>query len=276
MIEDIENILVYNPMGKGVRIRDLGEVKEILTPPTIERKDRERVNTVKAIVSADVPMGTVVAEGNKILKKMDIPLGINVNLAGDFEEQQESFADLGLLGVLIILLVFIVLASQFESFTDPFIIITAVPLSIAGVILALAITGTSLNVMSLMGCIMLFGIVVKNGIVLVDYINLMRERDIPLYEAIALSGQSRLRPVLMTAFTTVLGMVPMAFTSAEGSEIWNTMGIVVIGGLFVSTIITLIVVPVLYAIFVRNDEKKKLEKLRKSFVFMQIDDKEKE
>jgi HAE1 family hydrophobic/amphiphilic exporter-1 len=104
----------------------------------------------------------------------------------------------------------------------------------------------------------------------------MRERDVPLREAIALSGQSRLRPVSMTAFTTILGMVPMAFTTSEGSEIWNTMGIVVIGGLLVSTLVTLIVVPVFYAIFVRNDEHKRLEKIRKNFVFMQIDTHEKE
>jgi HAE1 family hydrophobic/amphiphilic exporter-1 len=194
-------------------------------------------------------MGTVVAEGNKILKKMDIPLGINVVLAGDFEEQQESFADLGLLGVLIILLVFIVLASQFESFTDPFIIITAVPLSIAGVILALAITGTSLNVMSLMGCIMLFGIVVKNGIVLIDYTKLCRERGMGAIQASITAAKSRLRPVLMTTLTTILGMVPMALDQGEGSEMWRPLGVSVIGGLTVSTLLTLILVPVLYCMF---------------------------
>ena len=248
-IEDIENILIYTSSGGSVRIKDVGTVVERFSPPSIERKDRERVNTVKAIVSADVPMGTVVAEGNKILKKMDIPLGINVNLAGDFEEQQESFADLGLLGVLIILLVFIVLASQFESFTDPFIIITAVPLSIAGVFLALAITGTSLNVMSLMGCIMLFGIVVKNGIVLIDYTKLCRERGMSAIQASITAAKSRLRPVLMTTLTTVLGMVPMALDKGEGSEMWRPLGVSVIGGLTVSTILTLVLVPVLYCMF---------------------------
>ena len=186
---------------------------------------------------------------------MDIPLGINVNLAGDFEEQQESFADLGLLGVLIILLVFIVLASQFESFTDPFIIITAVPLSIAGVILALAITGTSLNVMSLMGCIMLFGIVVKNGIVLIDYTKLCRERGMSAIQASITAAKSRLRPVLMTTMTTILGMVPMALDQGEGSEMWRPLGVSVIGGLTVSTILTLVAVPILYYVFMGRSER---------------------
>ncbi len=248
-IEDIENILIYSNNGSAVRIKDVGTVVERFSPPSIDRKDRERINTVKAIISAGVPMGTVVAEANKVIKGMDIPLGINVNLAGDFEEQQESFADLGLLGVLIILLVFIVLASQFESFTDPFIIITAVPMSIAGVILALAITGTNLNVMSLMGCIMLFGIVVKNGIVLIDYTKLCRERGMSAIQASITAAKSRLRPVLMTTLTTILGMVPMALDKGEGSEMWRPLGISVIGGLTVSTLLTLILVPVLYCMF---------------------------
>ena len=122
-----------------------------------------------------------------------------------------------------------------------------------------------------LGVVLLIGIVVKNGIVLVDYINLMRERGIPLNEAIAMSGQSRLRPVMMTAFTTILGMIPMAASRSEGSEMWNTLGVVVIGGLLISTLVTLIVVPVLYAIFERHGDQEKLEKIRKNFVFMDID-----
>ena len=248
-IEDIENILIYTSTGGSVRIKDVGTVVERFSPPSIERKDRERVNTVKAIVSADATLSEVVEAGNEIIKGMQIPLGITINLAGDFEEQKESFADLGLLGILIILLVFIVLASQFESFTDPFIIITAVPLSIAGVILALAITGTSLNVMSMMGCIMLFGIVVKNGIVLIDYTKLCRERGMGAIQASITAAKSRLRPVLMTTLTTILGMVPMALDKGEGSEMWRPLGVSVIGGLTISTLLTLVLVPVLYCIF---------------------------
>ena len=262
-IEDIENILIYTSTGGAVRIKDVGTVVERFSPPSIERKDRERVNTVKAIVNAEVPMGAVVAAGNKIIKDMDIPLGITINLAGDFEEQKESFADLGLLGILIILLVFIVLASQFESFTDPFIIITAVPLSIAGVFLALAITGTSLNVMSLMGCIMLFGIVVKNGIVLIDYTKLCRERGMSAIQASITAAKSRLRPVLMTTLTTILGMVPMALDKGEGSEMWRPLGVSVIGGLVVSTLLTLILVPSLYCMFCAVGFQKSRRKHRK-------------
>ena len=123
----------------------------------------------------------------------------------------------------------------------------------------------------MLGLVLLIGIVVKNGIVLVDYINLLRERDIPLYEAIALSGQSRLRPVLMTAFTTILGMIPMATSRSEGSEMWTTMGLVVIGGLTVSTFVTLLVVPVLYGAFNRRGDHERQEKIRKKFVFMNIE-----
>ena len=144
----------------------------------------------------------------------------------------------------------------------------AVPYAITGVILALLVTHTSLDMIGALGVIMLVGIVVKNGIVLVDYINLMRDRGYELNEAIALSGESRLRPVLMTAFTTMLGMMPMALSRGEGSEMWVPMGIVVIGGLMVSTIVTLIVVPVLYAITSKKGERDKTKEIQSKFVFM--------
>ncbi len=274
-ISDIEELTFMTATGAKIKLKEIAEVKEYWCPPQIERKNRQRYLTV-SVTPHEVSLGEMAASIQKVLDDMDIPQGVHVDIAGNYEDQQESFADMGVLALLIIILVYIVMASQFESFSKPFIIMMSIPFAITGVVLALLISGQTLDMVGALGVILLIGIVVKNGIVLVDYINLMRERDIPLYEAIALSGQSRLRPVLMTAFTTILGMVPMAFSTSEGSELWTTMGIVVIGGLLVSTIITLVVVPVLYAIFVRNDEKKKLEKLRKSFVFMQIDDKEKE
>jgi HAE1 family hydrophobic/amphiphilic exporter-1 len=195
-----------------------------------------------------------------------------VNIAGDFEEQQKTFADMGLLGALILMLVYIVMASQFESFSKPAIIMAAVPFAITGVILALLITGKSLDIISALGIILLIGIVVKNGIILIDYINLMRDRGHPLYEAIALSGQSRLRPVLMTSATAILGMLPMALSVSEGSEMWVPMGIVVIGGLTVSTVVTLIVVPVLYGTFSRSGDRNKQTEVRKKFYFMDLPD----
>ena len=274
-ISDIEELSFMTATGAKIKLKEIAEVKEYWCPPQIERKNRQRYLTV-SVTPYEVSLGEMAASISKVLDEMDIPQGIHVDIAGNYEEQQESFADMGVLAALIILLVYIVMASQFESFSKPFIIMMSIPFAITGVILALLVTGQTLDMVGALGVILLIGIVVKNGIVLVDYINLMRERDVPLKEAIALSGQSRLRPVLMTAFTTILGMVPMALSTSEGSEIWVTMGVVVIGGLLVSTIITLIVVPVLYAVFVRNDEKKRLEKIRKNFVFMQIDASEKE
>ena len=146
----------------------------------------------------------------------------------------------------------------------------SVPFAVSGVIIALWITGVSLDMIGALGFIMLVGIVVKNGIVLVDYINLMRDRGYELNEAIALSGASRLRPVLMTAFTTLLGMLPMALSNGEGSEMWRPMGIVVIGGLLVSTFVTLFIVPVMYSIMSRHGERDKKAKNNKKFIFMQL------
>ena len=179
---------------------------------------------------------------------------------------------MGTLMLLIIMLVYIVMASQFESFAKPAIIMFAIPFALTGVIAALLITGITLDIIGALGIIMLVGIVVKNGIVLVDYINLLRDRGHELSEAIAMAGASRLRPVLMTAFTTILGMLPMALSQGEGSEMWHPLGIVVMGGLLVSTIITLIVVPVMYALVSRHGERDKEEKNRKNFIFMQIAD----
>jgi len=167
-------------------------------------------------------------------------------------------------------LVYIVMAAQFESFSKPFYIMFSIPFALSGVIFALWITGRSLDMIGALGLVLLIGIVVKNGIVLVDYINLMRERGHGLYEAISLSGQSRIRPVLMTAFTTILGMVPMAVSSGEGAEMWQPLGIVVIGGLTVSTFLTLYIVPVLYGALTKDDAAARKAKLQKQFIFMNI------
>lgn len=247
-IEDLENILIYTPAGKGIRVKDLGKVVERAAPPTIERKDRERIVTVSAVISGR-PLGDVATEGYKIIDNLDLPTGVTVQISGSFEDQQESFTDLGTLGVLIIILVFIVMAAQFESLTYPFIIMFSIPFAFSGVLLALFISGTNLNIMSMLGGIMLIGIVVKNGIVLIDYITLCRERGQAVLGSVVTAGRSRLRPVLMTTLTTILGMVPMAVAAGEGSEMWRPLGVAVIGGLTVSTILTLILVPVLYCSF---------------------------
>ena len=177
---------------------------------------------------------------------------------------------MGLLFALIVLLVYITMASQFESLRMPAIIMFSVPFAISGVIMALWLTGRSLDMIGAFGIVLLVGIVVKNGIVLVDYINLMRERGHELNEAITMSGRSRIRPILMTAFTTILGMVPMAVSSGEGAEMWQPLGIVVIGGLTVSTFLTLYLVPVLYGSMAKHGDRDKQEALRKKFIFMDI------
>lgn len=269
-ITDIEDLPLTTSTGQTIKLKELASVEEYWCPPTIQRKNRQRYLTI-SVNPYHTSLAKMAESVQTEIDQMNVPHDIHVVLAGAYQDQQENFSNMGLLGILIILLVYIVMASQFESFSKPFIILFSIPFALSGAILALFITGQNIDMVGSLGIILLIGIVVKNGIVLVDYTNLMRERGMALYEAIAVSGQSRLRPVLMTAFTTILGMIPMATSKAEGSELWTTLGIIVIGGLLVSTIVTLIVVPVLYGIFERRGEAERKEKLRKKFVFMNID-----
>jgi multidrug efflux pump subunit AcrB len=258
-IQAIENILVYNSLGEAIRIRQVGHVEEFFAPLSIQRENRQRVVKVSAALYK-ASLTDVVEEINQQVSKLEIPAGVGVDIGGTAEDQQDSFGDLLLLFALVVILVYIVMASQFESLRSPFIIMLSLPFAFTGVFLALFITGNTLNLISLIGGVMLVGIVVKNGIVLVDYTNLMRDRGIPLFEAVVLSGKSRLRPVLMTTLTTVLGMLPLAIGFGEGSEIWRPMGISIIGGLSVSTLITLVLIPVVYTMFGANRMKKEHER----------------
>ena len=269
-ISNIEQMSIPTPTGKIIKLEELAKVEEYWCPPTIERKNRQRYLTL-TVMPYNTSLQELAQGVQKELDQMEIPTEIHVALAGNYQDQQDSSRDMLVLGLLIMMLVYIVMASQFESFAKPFIIMFSIPFAISGVILMMFFTGNNLDMVGALGLILLVGIVVKNGIVLVDYINLMRERGVALNEAIALSGQSRIRPVLMTAFTTILGMIPMATSTSEGSEIWTTMGLVVIGGLTVSTFVTLIIVPVLYGVFNRRGDIEKKEKERKKFVFMNID-----
>jgi HAE1 family hydrophobic/amphiphilic exporter-1 len=265
-LSDIENITIYTSTGQGVKVKELGKVVERFTPPTIERKDRERIVTVSAVVDG-VPMSQIVEQANAEIDKMQLPSGVNITLSGSYEDQQDSFSDLLTLGVLIIILVYIVMAAQFESLTYPGIIMTSLLFAFSGVFLILWLTGHTLNVMSMIGGIMLIGIVVKNGIVLIDYISLNRERGMGIRTAVIDGGRSRLRPVVMTTLTTILGMVPMAVGTGQGAEMWRPMGTAVIGGLTFSTILTLLFVPVLYCSFagrgVKRQRKAHYKKLLK-------------
>ncbi len=253
-ITDIENIAI--PTAKGlVRLGDISKIEEFWSPPNVERKRRERLVTVST-VPYKVPLGEMANQIQAEVDKLNIPDGILVDVGGAYEDLTESFADLGMLLLISLILVYIVMASQFESLKMPLIIMASIPFAFTGVILALVITKTTLSIIAALGMVMLVGIVVKNAIVLVDFTNLMRDRDYELDEAISLAGRSRLRPVLMTTSTTILGMLPLALSTAEGSEIWRPMGISVIGGLIFSTLVTLVIVPVIYRIVVRRAERR--------------------
>ncbi len=270
-ISDVLDFSIPTPTGKTVKLSEVCTVDEYWAPPTITRKSRQRIVTVK-VTPFETTLGELAqAIETQVLPQVDAPAGYTMRIAGDYEDQQETFGKMGMLGMLIILLVYIVMASQFESFSKPAIIMFSVPFALSGVIIALWLTNTSLDMIGALGLVLLVGIVVKNGIVLVDYINLMRERGHDLNEAIQMSGESRLRPVLMTAFTTILGMVPMAVSQGEGAEMWQPLGIVVIGGLTVSTFLTLYIVPVIYGAMSKKGERDKLKKVRENFIFMDIE-----
>ena len=270
-ISDVLDFSIPTPMGQTIKLSEICSVDEYWAPPKIVRKSRQRIVTVK-VTPYETSLGELAqAINTQVLPQIDKPAGYSIRLAGSYEDQQESFGKLGMLGALILILVYIVMASQFESFSNPGIIMFTVPFALSGVILALWITGVSLDMIGALGIVLLVGIVVKNGIVLVDYINLMRERGHDLNEAIQISGQSRMRPVLMTAFTTILGMVPMAVSQGEGAEMWRPLGIVVIGGLTVATFLTLYIVPVIYGAMSKKGERDKLKKVRENFIFMDID-----
>ena len=263
-IEDIENIIIYNNSGKGVRIKDVGTVVEILTPPSIQRKNRERLITVSGIVSDDYVLSDVVEMTEKSISEVDIPSEVMIEIGGSFEDQQETFGDLILLLVMIIILVYIVMASQFESFMSPFVIMFSIPFAFVGVVLGLVTSGTPLGVMGLIGVLILMGVVVKNGIVLIDYTILQQERGKSVNEACVIAANSRLRPILMTTLTTVLGMLPMAMGKGEGADMWRSLGMVVAWGLSISTLVTLVIIPTVYASMASWQERRRAKKAMKN------------
>ena len=259
-VEDMENIIVTTPAGATVKMKELGTVVEGLVPPTIERKDRSRLITVTGIVAKGAALSDAVESCNRIIGGMEIPSELSTVIAGDFEDQQEMFGQMLMLIVLMILLVYMVMASQFESLMAPFVIMFSVPFALVGVILGLRINGLALGVMSIIGIIILIGIVVKNGIVLIDYTILCRERGMNIRDASTTAAKSRLRPILMTTLTTVLGMLPMAIGTGEGSELWRSLGVTVCWGLTVSTLITLVLIPTVYCSFTSRMERRSAKK----------------
>ena len=259
-IEDIENITIYNTQGQGLKVKDLGRIVESKVPPTIQRKNRERYISVTGIVAKGVSLSEGVECVNTTLSQNPLPQGLSWRIGGDYENQQDMFSDMILLALLIVILVYMVMASQFESFLGPFVIMFSIPFALVGVALGNMTANMAVGVMSLIGIIILLGIVVKNGIVLIDYTILCQERGMSVREASVTAARSRLRPILMTTLTTVLGMLPMALGRGEGSEMWNGLGVTVAWGLSFSTLITLVIIPVVYCGISEHRERRRLKK----------------
>ncbi|HAU37641.1 MAG TPA: acriflavin resistance protein [Phycisphaerales bacterium] len=254
-LSEVLDLTLVNSDGQPVVLRNVVNVQPRSGPVRIERKDQERQVTVSAnIVGRD--LGSVLTDVREALHSVPIPRGFRIVFGGDYEEQQKAFGELLLSFVLALILVYMVMACQYESLRDPFVVMFSVPLAGIGVALMLFLTNTTFNIQSFIGCIMLGGIVVNNAILLVDHTNLLRRRDgMPLRDAIEEAGRRRLRPILMTALTTVLGLVPLAMGIGEGGEAQAPMARAVIGGLLSSTFITLFFVPVMYSIFERRMKK---------------------
>ncbi|HES59598.1 efflux RND transporter permease subunit [candidate division KSB1 bacterium] len=244
---DLKNVSV--PIGDGqiLPISAVVKSERRKSPTEIDRINSQRVVYITANLVSGAALGDVIEKLQSELREYPLPEGFTIIFSGEYEEQQKAQRDFLLSIIMAVILIYMVMAAQFERFLDPLIVMTAVPLAIIGVVPTLLLTGTSLNIQSLMGIVMLIGIVVNNAIVLVDYINLMRrEQNLGIKDAVLQSGRLRLRPILMTTFTTVLGMLPLSFGTGAGGEIQASLARAVIGGLSVSTLITLILIPTVY------------------------------
>jgi len=247
-IGDVGDVLLSTPTGQVVPAKNVLLLNREAGPVQIQRKNMERVTTVNAEI--EVPLSQAVDSVQARLGQLRVPPDFSIGFGEELEEQARSFKQLQLVLILAVLLVYAVMASQYESLRDPFIIMFSVPVAAIGVVLSLLLTGTSFSMQAYIGIIMLAGIVVSNAILLVDYINTLRRRDgMPLREAVELGGRTRLRPILMTSIATMLGLVPMAIGIGEGGELQAPLARVVIGGLLTSTMVTLVLVPAIYTVF---------------------------
>ncbi len=251
---NLENMFIFNNNGDKIKLSSVAKLKYDYGPVKIERSYQERVIRITAdIFNRD--LGSVVKEIETKLQNIKIPDGFTIKFSGSREEQQKSFKLLFLALILGIILVYMVMASQFESYRDPFIILFAVPFALIGTVWFLLLFGEHLSVVSFIGMIMLVGVAVNNAIVLIDYTNILRARGFSVFDAASEAGRARLRPILMTTITTLFGLLPLTINTGEGSEVWRPLGVSVIGGLLVSTIIILIFIPVLYSIFEQRMKK---------------------
>lgn len=247
-LSDLEDMKIHSPTGAVIPLEEVAVFKEMQGPATLLRQNQQpQMNVTTDVVDRD--LGSVVADVENVLENMPLPEGYSYTIGGQAEDMAESFSDLALALVFSIFLVYAVMAVQFENFLFPFIIMFSMPATVIGVVLGLYVTGLSFSIPAFIGVIMLAGIVVNNAIVLVDYINILRRRGVDRFEAIIEAGKSRLRPILMTTLTTVLGMVPLALALGEGSETQQPLAVTIIFGLTVSSIFTLLLVPVVYTFF---------------------------
>jgi HAE1 family hydrophobic/amphiphilic exporter-1 len=248
--ESVNDVLLSTPQGQVLPASSILDLRPQSGPTQIQRKNQQRITRVNAELDADAVLGDTVREVQARLPELDVPQGFSVGFGAEVEQQAQAFRQLGWLLILGILLVYAVMASQYESLRDPFIVMFSVPVAAIGVVGALLLTSTSFSLQAYIGVIMLAGIVVSNAILLVDYTNVLRRRDhVPLREAVEVAGRTRLRPILMTTLATVLGLVPMALGLGEGAELQAPLARVVIGGLLASTLVTLVLVPSVYTLF---------------------------
>lgn len=263
-ISKLREMQVTNLLGQQIPLIAVADIQEKEGPVQIERLTQQRYVKVTTNLNG-ISLGDGAKKAEQIIADLDTPQGVTVSLGGQVEDQGDTFSSLTVIFVIGLLLVFMVMAAQFESLVDPFIILFAIPFTLVGVILAFLITGTTLSVVTFIGLIMLVGIVVNNGIVLVDYSNMLVRRGYTIRDAVMESGRSRLRPVLMTSMTTILGMLPMALSRGMGKELYAPLGITIIGGLLISMLVTLILVPTAYAAVHQHklNKERRISRLRK-------------
>jgi len=245
--DTLDKLLVPSSTGEMIRLTSFATLKEELGPPQIDRKNRQRYITVE-LDTEGRSLGEVAADVEKALEEIELEAGMRTAVTGDVEDMADTFLQMGLLILLGIVLVYMVMAGQFEALLDPFVIMFSIPFALTGVVIMFLLTGVYMSLQGLLGMVMLVGIVVNNAIVLVSYVNLLRARGLTMRDALMEGGERRLRPILMTTLTTVLGMLPMALSRGEGAEIWRPLAISVIGGLSFATLVTLILIPVVYSL----------------------------
>ncbi|MDH3253270.1 MAG: efflux RND transporter permease subunit, partial [Ignavibacteria bacterium] len=244
--EDVGRITLINHYGRPVQLTQVARAISGKGPSEIQRKDRERLVTVAANLSGEVPLGQVTAAVEQAIGQNGIPEGVKVFYGGDAENMRDMFRDMTIALGLAILFVYMIMVSLFESYMHPLTIMFSLPVALVGALGSLAMTGMTLSMFSMIGIIMLMGLVTKNAILLVDFTNTLRARGMGVREALLESGRTRLRPIIMTTATMVFGLTPLALALGAGAEMRQSMSVVVIGGLISSTLLTLVLIPVMY------------------------------